>query len=224
MVKRLNEKKNPPKKPEKKSEVVSKEDKLTKDTFFCTEKTKTQEEAIKEKLAPLQGSILGKPMIKIDILSQRPVLVPYCLLVYNLYVDRSIGVIKKSLDKNLEVGIVYDMNEGHPFQYDIYEEGELPLRKKNLTDELKGFMLKETPDSQMFEQTEEYIQRKVAKKFYGREGKLTLKKKKYFYRPAIELETAYKNGNTNTRYAYLDDFGLMHEHIFGLKVRVETGG
>ena len=160
----------------------------------------------------------------LDILSQKPVMVPYCLLEYHLYVDRSIGKLKKSLEKNLDVGIVYDMNEGHPFQYDLFEEGELPLQKKHLTDELKECMLERVPDKKMLEQTEEYIQRKVAKKFYGREGKLTLKKKKYFYRPAIELETAYKNGNTNTRYAYLDDFGLMHEHIFGLKVRVESGG
>ncbi len=72
----------------------------------------------------------------------------------------------------------------------------------------------------MDEKSQEYIQFKIMKKFYGRNGELDLVVQRLFYRPAVEMEIIYKGENSNLRYAYLDEFAVENEHVLGLKYRV----
>jgi hypothetical protein len=147
--------------------------------------------------------------------------VPYCYLEYRFIVERSILFKKKGLEKNGEVGLVFDMNEMHPFQYDLYESGQLPLKKESLGKE-KKIIRSENAMDEVKAKAEDYIQYKIMRKFYGAEGKLALKRNVLFYRPAVELEIIYKGENKNQRYAYLDEFSVDSEHILGLKYRVDN--
>ena len=44
---------------------------------------------------------------------------------------------KKGLVKEGKVAVVFDANEMHPFQYDVYESGSLPLKKGKIKIEEK---------------------------------------------------------------------------------------
>lgn len=176
--------------------------------------------AMQEKLKLLRGSFFGKPMVHVEVASERDVMIPCYFLTFHLTVLRRTAV--KNLDKNLDINIIFDANEKHPFQYDETEEGKLPL-KNSFGDKIEREPIKEKASEQeMISLCEDFIQRKVARRFYGREGKITLLRKTLFYRPAVEMETVFKNGRGATRYAYLDGFGIQSEHVLGLKYRVEN--
>ncbi|MCI7304193.1 hypothetical protein NIA71_12550 [Ihubacter massiliensis] len=184
--------------------------------------TQDREEAVEKKLRLLHGSFFGKPIVKFEVNARKDVYVPYCYLVYHFHAERGILFRKNGLEKVGDAGVIFDLNEAHPFQYDVYESGGLKLTKK-IAGSLKRTALPAgISQQQMQEQTEEYIQDKIMKRFYGRPGQLELKKQQYFFRPAVELQIVYKNGAVNKRYAYLDDFGVESEHILGLKYRVEN--
>ena len=103
------------------------------------------------------------------------------------------------------MAVVLDVNEMHPFQYDIYESGELPLIKGVPETGNREIIKTENSFHDMDEKSQEYIQFKIMRKFYGRNGKLDMAKCRFFYRPAVELEIIYKGENSNMRYAYLDE-------------------
>ncbi|NBI63585.1 hypothetical protein D3Z38_11105 [Clostridiales bacterium] len=188
---------------------------------YVTVRTLEREEAVEKKLKLLRGSLFGKPIMKFQVGQVTDVWVPYCYLEYRFIVERSILFKKKGLEKNGEVGLVFDMNEMHPFQYDLYESGQLPLKKESLGKE-KKIIRSENAMDEVKAKAEDYIQYKIMRKFYGAEGKLALKRNVLFYRPAVELEIIYKGENKNQRYAYLDEFSVDSEHILGLKYRVDN--
>jgi len=119
-----------------------------------------------------------------------------------------------------KVAIVFDLNEEHPMQYDIYENGDLDFVHKKACED-REMIHTAMSSSDTMERAEQHIQMRIMKRFYGKKGNLTLLSMQRFYRPAVELEVIYKRGSINKRYAYLDEFGIQSEHILGLKYRVE---
>lgn len=197
-------------------------DKKTKEKCFYTDQVLDRQEAIDSKLNLLRGSFFGKPIQKFDVGSVRDVWVPYCYLQYHFYVERHVMFRKKGLDKEGEVAVVFDMNEMHPFQYDYYESGELNLERGKIGDGSKAIIKCNHSFHDVEEKAIDHIQFKIMKRFYGKNGDLTLTKRKQFYRPAVELEIIYKGEHSNLRYAYLDEFAVKSEHILGLKYRVDN--
>lgn len=201
MVKRLNENK-------------------VQNKFLHTDAVRDSDQAIQEKVKLLHGSIFGKPLIKFEINSMKKVWVPYCYLVYHYDLPAKGILGKAAKNREGEVAVVFDLNEVHPIQYDIYENGDLELVNK-INKESFDMIPANINENEMLIQAEEHIQFKIMKRFYGMNGELKLKNKRAFYRPAVKLEIVYKNENSSTRYAYLDEFGIQSEHILGLKYRVE---
>lgn len=200
--------------------MVKKNNKL--EGVLHTPITQSPEAAVDKKIKQLQGSILGRPIVRLNVECMRDVWVPYCYLIYHFRAERHIIFKKNGLEKTGEAGVVFDLNEAHPFQYDIYESGD-PILTKNTSDKKQRIRMEaQIPTPELLKQAEEYIQDKIMKRFYGAEGELTLKKKQNFFRPAVELDILYRQKNKNKRYVYLDDFGVQSEHILGLKYRVEN--
>lgn len=188
--------------------------------FLHTDIVRNREDAIEEKIKLLHGSIFGKPIVKFEIDSMRDVWVPYCYLVYHYDLGGNSLFNKKRSSREGKVAVVFDLNETHPMQYDIYENGELKLIKKEACGARK-IISAGISENEILKQTEQHIQMRIMKRFYGKQGDLKLISKKSFFRPAVELELIYRKENVNKRYVYLDEFGIQSEHILGLKYRVE---
>lgn len=189
--------------------------------FLHTEIVREREKAIEEKLKLLHGSIFGKPIIKFEMSSMRDVWVPYCYLVYHYDIGRNAYFMKKRSAREGEVAIVFDLNEEHPMQYDIYENGDLKFLKSKSQEKGRTIINTNISGKEVMRQAEQHIQMKIMKRFYGKQGDLKLIGKKDFFRPAVELDIIYRGENVNKRYVYLDEFGIQSEHILGLKYRVE---
>lgn len=189
--------------------------------FLHTDLVRNREEAIEEKVKLLHGSFFGRPIVKFEIDSMRDVWVPYCYLVYHYDLNGNAYFKKGRSSRQGEVAVVFDLNEAHPMQYDIYENGELKLVRKKVRGNERAVIDSELSGNDILEQAEQHIQMKIMKRFYGKRGDLKLISKKNFFRPAVELEIIYRGENVNKRYVYLDEFGIQSEHILGLKYRVE---
>ena len=189
---------------------------------FYTKQVLDRREATENKLKLLHGSFFGRPIMKFQVGRVTDVWVPYCYLEYDFYVERNIAFRKKGLEKRGEVALVFDMNEMHPFQYDLHEAGPLPLFRGKLDTKGRTVLSCSNSFREVEAKAEDHIQYRIMKKFYGRNGDLTLKTWKKFFRPAVEMEIIYKGNNSNLRYAYLDEFGVESEHVLGLKYRVDN--
>ncbi|MCQ4637104.1 hypothetical protein NE619_10235 [Anaerovorax odorimutans] len=189
---------------------------------YFTEAVCSRNEAIESKLKLLRGSFFGRPIVKFEVKNVTDVWVPYCYLEYDFAVERNIMFRKKGLMKTGKVGLVFDMNEMHPFQYDLYESGELPLKKGRVDGKQRKLLECSNSMHDVKAKAEEYLQFRVMKKFYGTEARLRLDKERPFFRPAVEIEVLYKGKNSNLRYAYLDEFAVESEHVLGLKYRVDN--
>lgn len=198
------------------------EKQIKNDKNWYTQVAVDRQSAVDKKIRLLHGSFFGRPIVKFELSQMKDVLVPYCYLVYHFQTERGTLLRKNGIEKVGDVGVIFDLNECHPFQYDIYESGDLALVKTCKGSDKHIALDRKASEHELIEQTESYIQDKIMKRFYGRPGKLKLKKKQYFFRPAVELEVIYRNGRSNKRYAYLDNFGIENEHILGLKYRVEN--
>ncbi len=189
--------------------------------FLHTDIVRNREDAINEKAKLMHGSIFGKPLIKFEIIAMRDVWVPYCYLVYHFELGGRGPFKKGGVVRDGKVAVVFDLNEVHPVQYDIYENGDIKLVNKKSRED-REIMKANIFDKDILEQTEKHIQMRIMKRFYGKSGDLKLVTKQYFFRPAVEMDIVYKKSDTiNKRYAYLDEFGIQSEHILGLKYRVE---
>lgn len=190
-------------------------------SFLHTDIVRERKEAIEEKIKLLHGSFFGRPIVKFDVSLMRDVWVPYCYLVYQYRLGGNTFFSKKRSAREGKVAVVFDLNEVHPMQYDIYENGDLKFIKKKTADKDRKIIHAGISKNEILERAEQHIQMKVMKRFYGRQGDLNLINKQNFFRPAVELEIIYKGENVNKRYVYLDEFGIQSEHILGLKYRVE---
>lgn len=210
MVKRLNE--------DKKKHVINNSE--DKKSYQCTPIVFDRQEAVEAKLKQLHGSIFGKPIIKFEVGHMRDVWVPYEYIVFSYAVGGEKGVLKMAR-KTGETAVVFDKNERHCFQYDVYEKGHLLL--KNISQEkMRGTIIKsDISKKEVKELAEDYVQHKVMRRSYGQQGKLILKRQIAFYRPAVEIEVIYRGKNKNIRFAYLDEYGIESEHVTGMKYRLD---
>ena len=99
------------------------------DVQFFTQIVHSRNEAVESKLKLLRGSFFGRPMVKFEVKSMSDVWVPYCYLEYDFSVERKIMFKQKGLMKTGTVGLVFDLNEMHPFQYDLFESAAAEKRQ-----------------------------------------------------------------------------------------------
>lgn len=194
---------------------------IMNEVFYFTPAVMNSEEAIETKLRRLRGNFFGKPIMNFETGHVRNVMVPYCYVVYDYKVGGGKGFLKMS-EKTGEIAVVFDMNETHLFQYDVYEGGHLHLEQGVIDGNVFSLMDSDISDPEILRISEEYIQHEVMNRSYGLKGGLRLKTQKRFYRPAVEIEVIYKGKNSNMRYAYLDGYSVESEHVSGMKHRLNN--
>lgn len=187
-------------------------------TFYYMPIKADRQEAIDAKLKFIQGSFFGRPINKVNVGEITDVWVPYSYFVYSYEIGKEGG--KLGMRRAGKLHIIYDMNEKHCIQYDEIEEGPLPVEKKDFSDEEWPIIKVDHDKDRIFEQVEDYIQRKVMYKTFARRGRIKCIEHFEFLRPAVMLEVFFKEKNRNIRFAYLDSYAVKSEHILGMKYRI----
>ena len=194
---------------------------LCKSSINVTESVRTDEEAIKKKMDLLNTKIFGLfSPVSYELKSKKKIYVPYELLVFSYEIHRGKRKdLKRGMfDREGQVGIIFDLNEVHPFHYDLYED--LKFKKCSL-EKLDGNLLKDQcPTEGVEKQCREFVQWRVLQRVFRDLGQVDLVKRVKFYRPAWELLVEARNQEM-IRYAYMDEYGSENEHVSGLKVRLD---
>ncbi len=194
---------------------------LCKNSINVTESVRTDEEAIKKKMDLLNTKIFGLfSPVSYELKSKKKIYVPYELLVFSYEIHRGKRKdLKRGMfDREGQVGIIFDLNEVHPFHYDLYEDLEF---KKYSLEKLDGDLLKDQcPTEDVEKQCREFVQWRVLQRVFRDLGQVDLVKRVKFYRPAWELLVEARNQEM-IRYAYMDGYGSENEHVSGLKVRLD---
>lgn len=193
------------------------------DQIIVTEEILNKDQAIDQKTNQLQTKILGMATTKFEIESIEKVHVPYCFYIYDYKINRKTFVNRSGkLDKSGQVAIVFDLNEVHPFEYDLKDEDRLEFAQASKSD-IKGRIMKaQCSKNEADDMVIARIQNKILRRLYATTGDLDLIKRKEFYRPAWALAIRYKGSeNVNMRYAYADNYAVQNEHILGLKFRLD---
>ena len=177
-----------------------------------------REEAIEGKRRFIEGSFFGRPVNKVKLGAVEDVWVPYAYLVYEYEVGKKGSKIVGNRSGKLH--IIYDMNEQHCIQYDDKEEGLLPIKKKDFSDNDVPVVEVEKKKEKIEEIVEDYIHRKIMYKTFAQKGRIKCVKHIEFYRPAVMMEVFFKEKNRNIRFAYLDSYAVKSEHILGMKYRI----
>ncbi|MDR2088239.1 MAG: hypothetical protein LBP73_02670 [Clostridiales Family XIII bacterium] len=190
-------------------------------SIFVTPEVSAKEDAINGKISRLQGKLFGIPMIKFSVASMKKVLVPYRCFVFDFKLSgRNAKWLR--LNKKGCVGIIFDLNEVHSFEYDYADMGDLALEKIETSENDIHMIKPHCSEEEAKEFAILYVQNRILKRIYRSTGELVPVKDVHFYRPAWQLEIRYKGKQiTNMRYAYLDAYGIENEHILGLKVRLD---
>jgi len=175
----------------------------------------------------MEARILGFKTANFEVLSDEYVYVPYQFYRYEFKVNRKTLINKSGkFDKKGFLCIIFDNNEAHPFECDMEEMGKLGIVRLDPSD-TKGKVLKATcSDEEARKEVEQFIQNKILRRIYASSGEIKLLEEMPFYRPAKRLSVKYNNNSrqaVNERFAYLDAYGVVNEHILGLKVRVGGG-
>lgn len=190
--------------------------------ILLTETNKTEQEAIADKMKALSPKLLGifNPM-PYELAAKRKVYIPYEFLTFSYKVNkgRNKNHLPDQSDKTGKVGVVFDVNEVHPFFFDLVEELKL---KKTSVSSLDG---ERKPDQCSQETVLEKSTDAVRYKYLNRSMKsaidLNLESRQKFYRQAFEL-TVVAHGKEMLRYAYMDIYGSMNENVSGLKIRLDV--
>lgn len=207
-------------KPEPKNKVIN--DKNA-DRITITEQILSKDQAVDQKVAQLQTKVFGMSTTKFQIESIKKVHIPYCFYIYDYEINRKTFINRSGkLDKRGQVAVVFDLNEVHPFEYDLGDEDRLILKQSSKTNLEGEFLKSQCSDSEADDTVLFRIQNKILRRVYGTTGDLKLVKRTDFYRPAWQLEIKYKKSDiTNVRYAYADNYAVQNEHILGLKFRLD---
>jgi len=186
----------------------------------------SEDEATEKKLKQLESRILGFKVMSFEIVSNDYVYVPYRFYRYGFQVNRKTLINKSGqFDKQGELTVIFDNNEAHPFECDINEMGELDFVDIDLSEKKGEILSVACGKDEAREETEYFIQNKILRRIYASTGNIEQLEDVAFYRPAKRLTIQYKNNpnSLNERFAYLDAYGVVSEHILGLKVRVGGG-
>ncbi|MDE8735177.1 hypothetical protein P0G10_18940 [Eubacteriales bacterium DFI.9.88] len=192
-------------------------------TVRITERSKTIDQAVAEKMKSLNVKFLGlfNP-VPYEMVSYRPVLVPYNMLIY--YYSMQKGPQKtKFLNRQGEIAIIFDANEVHGFHFDLVEKERFRTKSNNLSklDQPFELLQKNCTEQEMEQKCYDMIRYKYLQRISRGRSEIKLRKKNEFYRPAVEMVVAAR-GKEMVKYAYLDQYALSSEHISGLKVRLDS--
>jgi hypothetical protein len=189
--------------------------KIDEKYMLITEEVRSKEEAIGQKMKLLHPKLFGIRLAKYELNQARKVYIPCQFMVFHYEIQRKIGLRREG-----KLAIIFDLNEIHPYHFDLNEE---QLRTIKIgADKTEGIIL---PDKCLENEVErksvEMIQWKILFRFYKSTGDVRLYKKQKFYRPAWELDLT-SNNRSYVKYASLDPYGHQSEQISGLKVRLES--
>lgn len=183
---------------------------------FVTTPYQTDQEAIEWKMKKIHPKLFGLWCpIKYELKESEKVLVPYTLFIFNYELKR--GGKSRALDRNGEIGVIYDMYEGHCLHFDLNDD--LGLEERAL-DSLKGRILKSKYNRDVaLEDAMETVKWRYLRKVFSTIPNVTVKKSVPFYREAWKMNMTAR-GEEYEKFAYLDVFGMCSENISGLRVRI----
>ena len=197
----------------------------SKQFIYTTPNVFDDEEAIFFKMKRIHPKLFGLFCpVQYKLVSKEKVCVPYEFMVFHYTLRKSAkpkdATKKGFFDKEGEVALVYDLNEMHPFHFDLFDHLDL---KKKAVDSLEGRMMKANcSGKQALDDSVECIKWQYLRKvFHHGIPDIALLKRERFYREAWRL-TLISHGKTFEKFAYKDNFGAENEHIAGLKVRLTT--
>lgn len=195
----------------------------TSESILITPTIYDDEEAVAAKMKAIHPKLFGLFCpVKYKLISKEKVLVPYMFIKFDYRIRRSNSENlnrQKLFNREGQIGIVFDMNEIHPFHFDLFDN--LNLQKKNIA-KTKGEILEcSCNEVEAIEQSRECAKWQFLKRVFHTIPEITVAKKELFYREAYKLYLSC-NGKTYEKYAYMDSFGLKNEHISGLRVRLDV--
>ncbi len=195
----------------------------TSESILITPTIYDDEEAVAAKMKAIHPKLFGLFCpVKYKLISKEKVLVPYMFIKFDYRIRRSNSENlnrQKMFNREGQIGIVFDMNEIHPFHFDLFDD--LNLQKKNIA-KTKGEILEcSCNEVEAIEQSRECAKWQFLKRVFHTIPEITVAKKELFYREAYKLYLSC-NGKTYEKYAYMDSFGLKNEHISGLRVRLDV--
>lgn len=195
----------------------------TSESILITPTVYDDEEAVSAKMKAIHPKLFGLFCpVKYKLISKEKVLVPYMFIKFDYRIRRSNSENlnrQKLFNREGQIGIVFDMNEIHPFHFDLFDN--LNLQKKNIA-KTKGEILEcSCNEVEAIEQSRECAKWQFLKRVFHTIPEITVAKKEFFYREAYKLYLSC-NGKTYEKYAYMDSFGLKNEHISGLRVRLDV--
>jgi len=182
--------------------------------------------ATANKLRQLELRLLGIKTTNFEVLSNEYVYIPHRLYRYEFKVNRKTLLNRSGkYDKMGELFVIFDNNEAHPFESDMEEIGTLDFIDIDLSDKKGEILEAQYQKEKAREKVEAFIQNKILRRLYASSGDIKLLDDKPFFRPAKSLSIRYKSNPDSVyeRSAYLDSYGVVNEHILGLKVRVGGG-
>lgn len=190
----------------------------TKGTVYITRPYQTDQEAIDWKMEKIHPKLFGIWCpVKYELVKKEKVYIPYRLFVFDYELKRG----KKAdspLNREGQIGAIYDMYEGHCLHFDLADD--LGLCQKNL-DSLSGRIIEnKCSEDAALEDATETVKWRYLRKIFNTLPDVTLNKTVSFYREAWKLNLIAR-GEEYEKFAYLDVFGMTSENIHGLKVRID---
>lgn len=190
----------------------------SKETIYVTSQYQTDQEAIDWKMEKIHPKLFGLWCpVKYELVKKERVYIPYRLFVFDYRLKR--GKKEDSpLNREGQIGAIYDMYEGHCLHFDLYDD--LGLHQKSL-DSLPGrIMESKCSDDAALEEATETVKWRYLRRIFNTLPNVTLNKTVTFYREAWKLNLISR-GEEYEKFAYLDVFGMMSENLQGLKVRID---
>lgn len=184
----------------------------------------TDEEAVAYKMKAIHPKLFGLFCpIRYVLSEKRKVYVPYEFFVFSYELrrgrNRDENDALRGFDKSGEIAVVFDMNEVHPFHFDLYES--LDLHSTPLSSVDGKLMEPNCTYAESEKRTYETIRWNMLRRIFNGLPKLTLVRRVHFYRPAWRL-SLHAGSKSFVKFAYLDKHMAENEHISGLRVRLAT--
>lgn len=188
-----------------------------------TPNTYESKEAVELKMKQIHPKLFGLFCpVKYRLLATENVYVPYLFLVFDYRLVR--GSKKndtgrlRPFDREGQIGVVFDMNEAHPFHYDLFDDLELVKSKKEY---MEGrFIEGNCTEQEAIDNSIECVKWQYLQKVFHAAPEVTLASKQLFFREAVMLRLECRNKQYE-KFAYKDKFGAKSEHISGLRVRLD---
>lgn len=192
-------------------------------TILTTAAVCSDKEAVSAKMKAIHPKLFGLFCpVKYRLVRQEKVLVPYMFIVFDYRILRSGSENlnrRKMFNREGQIGIIFDMNEVHPFHFDLFDD--LNLQKKSVK-KVSGEILKcSCSEQEAVAGSMECANWQYLRRVFHTMPEITVAKKELFYREAYKLYLVC-NGKSYEKYAYMDGFGSENEHISGLRVRLDV--